>query len=263
MDKPKPKPSKRRLSVWSSCSNGRKMVSFFWGAMPMPVSDTATVRNSLTSSAQAVTTTCPRSVNLRALVMRLYNICVQRCASASMIGKSLGTLLKSCTVVLWIGRPALSTAHDVSMMTSSTILEMWTGSLDSFIRLLCTRVDRSMMLVTKSSSLLAQLLIISIDRCILPFSWVSASKLSLKPMMPCKGDRSSCVTVAANCDFLTSSSLMWVMSCPMQITPWMFPEELMCGAALNRKVTASFVVVSTSTSKFGVDWPAKASQRTR
>mmetsp|Transcript_75360 Transcript_75360/g.220992 ORF Transcript_75360/g.220992 Transcript_75360/m.220992 type:complete len:202 (-) Transcript_75360:103-708(-) len=56
---------------------------------------------------------------------------------------------------------------------------------------------------------------------------------------------------------------MCVMSWPMQITPRMFPYELMCGAALRRKVTGSFQAVATSTSKFGVDWPAKASDSTR
>mmetsp|Transcript_75074 Transcript_75074/g.207081 ORF Transcript_75074/g.207081 Transcript_75074/m.207081 type:complete len:244 (-) Transcript_75074:1349-2080(-) len=233
--------------------------------MPMPVSETATVRNSLMSSAQAVTWTCPRSVNFRAFVIRLYNICVQRWASASMMGKSDGTLLKSCTVDFWIGRPALSTAQEVNIRTSSTIFDMCTGSLESFIFLLCTSVDRSIMFVTKSSKRLAQLLIMCKERCMRerPSACASANRFSLRPMMPWRGERSSWVTVAANCDFLTSSSFMCVMSWPMQITPRMLPPELMRGAALSKNTTGSCAVVETSTSKFGVEWPAKASESTR
>mmetsp|Transcript_73807 Transcript_73807/g.213795 ORF Transcript_73807/g.213795 Transcript_73807/m.213795 type:complete len:210 (+) Transcript_73807:2364-2993(+) len=205
------------------------------------------VSSSCSSSAWADTLTCPLCVNFKAFVTRLYNICMQRCASASMMGTESGsTQLISSTSGFNSGLPALSTVRVAMTMTSSTNLATWTGSRVRFTLLLCTKVEMSMMLVTKSSKRLAQLFM-SWHGLWTALRFWFRRMFSLRPMMPCSGDRSSCVTVAANCDFLTSNSRNDVISWPMQITPMIAPSGPNLGAALSMKTRGSPEVdISTS-----------------
>mmetsp|Transcript_75364 Transcript_75364/g.221007 ORF Transcript_75364/g.221007 Transcript_75364/m.221007 type:complete len:202 (+) Transcript_75364:2063-2668(+) len=187
---------------------------------------------------------------------------VQRWASASISGSVVMALIRQ-TPVLTTGFPLLSMECWHRTKTSSTMLAIWTVSRENLIFLSCTSTDASMMLLTMSRSLVAQLWISCSGFCTLSsMPGVSVIEL-LRPMMPCRGDFSSWLTMAIKLDFFCSISLMLVMSWPTQITPTMSPCGLTRGVAFSSRHTGFwFECVDSDTSKFEDKLPLQASAKT-
>mmetsp|Transcript_137311 Transcript_137311/g.325238 ORF Transcript_137311/g.325238 Transcript_137311/m.325238 type:complete len:240 (-) Transcript_137311:1089-1808(-) len=183
-----------------------------------------------------------------ALEIKLYISCVHLYASASMTGKVLLTELINFTPWRRVGTPRLSTACWQRSTTSSMMLASCTGSLVIPISGCLAKRDASIMLLTMSSSRIAELLIMA--RGFLAPLVVDSSSRSewLRPMMPCNGDLSSCETMAIMEDFQSSMSFSFVMSCPMQIAPVGLPLLSTRVVAFTRSVTLAVSRVISKTS---------------
>mmetsp|Transcript_89572 Transcript_89572/g.253736 ORF Transcript_89572/g.253736 Transcript_89572/m.253736 type:complete len:236 (+) Transcript_89572:1987-2694(+) len=234
------------------------MRSRFSGLIPIPVSSTVTLITSSSGCTLPNTLTCPECVNFSALVTRLYITWVDRCASASISGKH-PTSLRSLTPSLTTGFPLLSMECWQRTRTSSTMLAMFTMSRENFIFLSCTSTDASMMLLTMSRSLLAQLWMSCIGFCSASsILWFSLMELE-RPMIPCSGDLSSWLTIAMKLDFFCSISLIVVMSWPTQITPMISPLGFSLVVAFSSRQTGFCPEhAASSTSKFDVRLPMAA-----
>mmetsp|Transcript_116151 Transcript_116151/g.328645 ORF Transcript_116151/g.328645 Transcript_116151/m.328645 type:complete len:322 (+) Transcript_116151:88-1053(+) len=163
---------------------------------------------------------------------------VHLCASPSMTG-IVPTSLMSCMSGFTKGFPFLSTEFLTSNTTSSIILGNSTGSrlkrFEACFEVCEAMLAISMMLITRSRSLLAQLKTMFI--CLARVSSSSDSqRRSMRPMMPCNGLRSSCDTIAMKRVFRASASLKAatsVRSQPIKVTPVVTPILFISGAALN------------------------------
>mmetsp|Transcript_7326 Transcript_7326/g.16643 ORF Transcript_7326/g.16643 Transcript_7326/m.16643 type:complete len:312 (-) Transcript_7326:1668-2603(-) len=117
---PRPIPWKLFVSLVFSCSKGLKMRRCPSSEMPLPVSATSISRRCASCKYRADKVTEPLSVNLQALVIRLYMSCVNFCVSPGIKGSGWPQMpLTSRTVGLTRGLFALSTAIFVIVMTSS------------------------------------------------------------------------------------------------------------------------------------------------
>mmetsp|Transcript_100905 Transcript_100905/g.263089 ORF Transcript_100905/g.263089 Transcript_100905/m.263089 type:complete len:210 (+) Transcript_100905:1279-1908(+) len=193
-----------------------------------------------------------------------------------MIGNS-PTSLASSTSFFRRLLPVLSREFLTSTMISSRILLSSTGSCDSFLTGFClffgsadTMLAMSMMFMTRSKSLVAQLDAIFRKRSLLGTS-SSSQRCSMRPMIPCRGLRSSCETMAMKLILRCSASLYAVTSVrsyPTRVTPLMKPALFRLGVALSTSVAAfrqrswrhqpsscpGFSVVST----LPPSWPSRA-----